>query len=93
MSAEPSPLVMTLRAGHAMLMSMAVRRSPTRSCTAQTAEANCSGLLPKSWTQICGSSAAGSTRSQVFSLAYARPATETISEYAIAAPRRRHMMR
>ena len=39
-SAEPSPFVMTLRAGHAMLISICVSLPPTRSCTASTAEAN-----------------------------------------------------
>ena len=68
MSADPSPLVMTLRAGHAMLMSMSVSLSPTRSCTAFTANANCSGLVPNSCTQICGSSGSGSTSTQVLAL-------------------------
>ena len=69
MRAEPSPLVMTLRAGHAMLMSMSASLSPTRSSTASTASANWSGLLPKSCTAMLGSSSAGSTSSQVCSLA------------------------
>ena len=79
MSADPSPLVMTLRAGHAMLMSMSESLSPTRSWTASTAYANCSGLVPNSCTQICGSSGSGSTSTHVLALLYESPATLTIS--------------
>ena len=65
--AEPSPFLVTLGTGQAMLTSIRASRSPRRSETLAAASRKSSGFDPNSCTAMSGSVSAGSTSSQVFS--------------------------